>query len=650
MKKQKMILCAALTGLFAVSGGVFASQAYQASADSVSTFKMNESAALRLSEPEGLRFQVSLSETEKAAFGEDAEYGVLLLPQAMLGANELKFNANGEVAVANTLVIEAKAWTEDNDDSIATYSCVLSASLDENGENTVFPAAYYNAPIVARGYVKEANGEITYTTNTATRSIGYIAKLCEVEGLTTAEETKEKYAGIATIAEGTSVQLSVNGGNALAEGNSYSPNFAIGGIAADASDTVEISYASSNDSVVVFENGKFTAKGAGEAVISAWISCNGSEAVELATQAVTVQERFEYLRSLEGEDNTLFFFDRTDGVKQVANRNKAFELHYTTEQSYGDDVGSLKIVFPGNLNDLSVTLDTKSYTYNATDYAVFYVYNGASAECANMYFASTDAVRLNKDEWTMLVRPVSDFVSKGLSLQFKGVEKKSNAYYGGVANNAISGAVYISKVKVYSAQEVFALAGYGGEWSIGDTTFASIAEYNSNPKMQYTNGATNDVNHNEITNVLEYKAYMVNGELRQVLWRHNYAGFYAKMNSVVDLSAEDNYMAITIKGAVADKFSIHAMSTGGEYDTIYGTLKPTASFAGEDGFVTYIFALAKNAKALNGFRITPAGDTRFTSGTSATGANGTFDSHEIRISNITIGNAAKMAGLGYTLG
>ena len=647
MKKQKMILCAALTGLFAVSGGVVASQVYQASADSASTFKVQEGAALRLSEPEGLRFQVSVSETEKATFGEDAEYGVLLLPQAMLGANELKFDENGEVAVANTLVVEAKAWTEDNDDSIATYSCVLSAPLDENGENTVFPAAYYNAPIVARGYVKEANGEITYTTNTATRSIGYIAKLCEVEGLTTAEETKDKYAGIATIAEGTSVKLSVNGGNALAEGISYSPSFVIGGMAADASDKVEISYVSSNESVMVIENGQCKAVGAGEAVVSAWISCNGSDAVELATQEVTVQERFEYLRSLDGEDNTLFFFDRTDGVKQVADRNKAFELHYTTEQSYGDDVGSLKIVFPGNLNDLSVTLDMKNYAYAATDYAVFYVYNGISAECINMYFSSADAVRLNKDEWTMLVRPVSDFVSKGLSLQFKGVAKANNAYYGGV--NA-SGGVYISKMKVYSAQEVFALAGYSGEWSIGDTTFTSIAEYNSTPKMQYTNSASNDGTHNQITSAFEYKAYMVNGELRQVLWRHNYAGFYAKMNSVVDLSAEDNYMAITIKGAVADKFSIHAMSTGGEYDTIYGTLKPTASFAGEDGFVTYIFALAKNAKALNGFRITPAGDTRFTSGTSATGTNGTFDSHEIRISNITIGNAAKMAGLGYMLG
>ena len=644
MKKQKLILCAALTGLFAVSGGVFASQAYQASADSVSTFKMNESAALRLSEPEGLRFQVSLSETEKAAFGEDAEYGVLLLPQAMLGANELKFNANGEVAVANTLVIEAKAWTEDNDGSIATYSCVLSAPLDENGENTVFPAAYYNAPIVARGYVKEANGEITYTTNTAMRSIGYIAKLCEVEGLTTAEETKDKYAGIATIAEGTSVQLSVNGGNALAEGNSYSPNFAIGGIAADASDTVEISYASSNDSVVVFENGKFTAKGAGEAVISAWISCNGSEAVELATQAVTVQERFEYLRSLEGEDNTLFFFDRTDGVKQVANRNKAFELHYTTEQSYGDDVGSLKIVFPGNLNDLSVSLDMKNYTYAATDYAVFYVYNGISAECINMYFASTDAVRLNKDEWTMLVRPVSDFVSKGLSLQFKGVAKVSNAYYGGV--NA-SGGVYISKVKVYSAQEVFALAGYSGEWSIGDTMFTSISEYNSTPKMQYTNSASNDGTHNQITSVFEYKAYMVNGELRQVLWRHNYAGFAATLKTQVSMAAEDMYVAITIKGAT-DKFTMLPITPAG--GAWLGAQKPTKVRDEANGYVTYLLKIAKANQTMAQLRITPAGDTRFTSGTSATGTNGTFDSHEIRISNITIGNAAKMAGLGYTLG
>lgn len=643
MKKQKMILCAALTGLFAVSGGIFATQSYKASAAGESTFKMETSAALRLSEPEGLRFRVSISETEKAAFGENAEYGVLMLPQSMLGSKELKFDENGNVAIADTLVVEAKAWTEDNDDSIATYSCVLSADMDENGENKAFPAAYYNAPIVARGYVKEADGDITYTTNTATRSIGYIAKLCEVEGLTTAEETKDKYAGIATIAAGTKSKFSVNGGNMLVEGTSYAPSFAIGGIAADSSDKVEISYISNNENVAVVENGKIKAVSAGEATISACISCDGSDVATLATQTVKVQEKFAYLRSIKGEENTLFFFDRADGVKQVADRNKAFELHYTDKKAYGDDVGSLEIVFPGNLNDLSVTLDMKNYAYAATDYAVFYVYNGISAECINMYFTSNDAVRLNKDEWTMLVRPVSDFVSKGLSLQFKGVAKVSNAYYGGV--NA-SGSVYISKAKVYSAQEVFALASYNNEWSIGDTTFTSISEYNSTPKMQYTNSASNDGTHNQITNALEYKAYMVNGEFRQVLWRHNYAGFAATLKTQVSMAAEDMYIAITIKGAT-DKFTMLPITPAG--GAWLGAQKPTKVREEANGYVTYLLKISKANQTMAQLRVTPAGDTRFTSGTSATGANGTFDSHEIRISNITIGNAAKMAALGYTI-
>ena len=639
MKMRKMILCATLTGLVAVSGGALALQPYETVSADGSTFEIVNTAELRLDAPEGIRFRVSVSESAKSSFGEDAEYGILLLPESMLGAKELEFDENGQVAIADTLVIETKAWIDDS-----TYACVLSAPKDENGNDTAFPEAYYNAPIVARGYVKESNGDISYTTNIATRSIGYIAKLCEVEGLTTADG----YAGVAKIAQGTNVQFSVNNGNMLVEDKSYTPTFTIGGMPADSSDKVEVSYVSSNEDAVIFEDGQLKAVGAGTTTISARVSCYESEAVTLAEQEITVQEKFEYLRSLDGEENTLLFLDRTDGVKQVAKRNKAFELHYTDKKAYGDEVGSLQIDFPGNLNDLGVYFDVKNFVYSATDYAVFYVYNGASAECINMYFSGADAMRLNKDEWTMVVRPASYFATTDNYLQFKGIEKKSNAYYGGVANDAITGSVYVSKVKVYSAQEVFALAG-ASEWSIGDTTFTAISEYNSTPKMQYTNSASNDGTHNEITSVLEYKAYMVNGEFRQVLWRHSYAGFYARMNATVDLSNEDNYVAITIKGAVADKFSIHAMGTGDEYDTIYGTLKPTKSIVEKDGFVTYIFTLAKNDKELNAFRVTPCGDTRFTSGTSATGTNGTFDSHEIRISNITIGNAAKMAELGYSL-
>lgn len=648
MKKRKIILCAALTGLFAVSGGILAIRTYSASATNVSTFEIEETSALRLKEPEGLRFRVSLSETEKSSYGENAEYGVLLLPQMVLGSSELKFDEDGKVAIADTLVIEAKAWTEDNDDSIATYSCVLSAPKDENGKATAFPASYYNAPIVARGYVKDETGSITYTTNTATRSIGYIAKLCEVEGLTTAEATKEQYAGVAKIAAGTNVQFTINNGNnTLVQGTSHTPNFIIGGMVADASEKVEVSYVSDNEDVVTIENGQLKAIGEGEAIISACVSCNGSEETVLATQTVSVKEKFEYLRSIEGEENTLLFLDRADGAEQIAKKNKAFEAHYSTEKPYGNDGGSLEIEFPGNLNDLGVYFDIKNYGYASTDYAVFYVYNGASSECINMYFSGTDAMRLNKDEWTMVVRPASYFATTEKYIQFKGIEKKSNAYYGGVANNAVTGSVYVSKVKVYSAQEVVALAN-ASEWAIGDTTFTAISEYNSNPKMQYTNGATNDVNHNEITSLLEYKAYTINGEFRQVIWRHSYAGFYAQMKTTVDLSAEDNYVAITIKGASTSKFTIHAMS-GGEHLSIYGTLKPTKSIVEKDGFVTYIFTLEKNSKELDGFRVTPCGDTRFTSGTTATGTNGTFDSHEIRISNISIGNVAKMTELGYAI-
>ena len=628
MKNRKWIFCAALACSFAFAGGALTLQNQNASADS--TFAMENGASLRLNTPEGLRFEATISDSEKATYGENATYGMLLLPQAMLGENELKFGENGEVAVADTLVIESKGWqADDPDDGVATYSCVLAAE-GEDGEAMVFPAAFYNVPVTARGYVVTETGDTYYTTNTVTRSIGYVAKVLEAQGLTTADETKELYAGVATIAAGTTASVTVQNGEALLTGDTCTPVFTIGGIAAEASTEVTVSYESSNTDVLSVNGKTLTAVGVGTATVTAKITSGGA-ALDVATVDVEVKDKFAELR--KGDDaNTLFFFNEKVGEQQASATLAGLTYGYTTEKAYGNEAGSLKVNFPNTTASSNhVNLDFKNYAYSATDYAVFYIYNDTTTDCINLLLNYEDGIRLNKGEWTMVIRPMSQFAGKFLN--FYGQNLASAGTYFGGAN--VGGSVYISKAKVYTASQVVDLVNTTGEWTIGNTTFVStISAYNSNPKME-----ASDKDHNMITNVLESKPYLVNGEFRQVIWRHSYAGFYAKLKTATDVSSQKGYVAVTLKGALADKFTIMPMDDSGEWGAAWGSLKPIKSIEGKDGFVTYVFEIPETAgKTIDGLRITPCGNT---------GDKTNFVSHEIRISDILVGNAATMTEKGY---
>ena len=593
---------------------------------------MEDGVSIRLSTPEGLRFQATVSDAEKANYGANATYGMLLLPQALLGDNELKFAENGEVAVVDTLVIESKGWhTDDPDDGVATYSCVLAAE-GEDGEAAAFPASFYNVPVTARGYVKTESGDVYYTANTTTRSIGYVAKVLEAQGLTTDEATKDLYAGVATVAAGATSDFSVNGGEALLTGDQCAPEFTIGNIQADASVTVSVTYESSNTEVLGVSGKTLTAISAGTVTVTAKITSNG-KTLDVATAEVEVKDKFAELR--KGDDaNTLFFFNQKDGEEQVSASLSGLTYGYTTEKAYGEEAGTLKINFPGTTASSNhVNLDLKNYTYSDTDYVAFYIYNDTTTDCINLYLDYADGIRLNKGEWTMVLRPMSQFAGKFLNFYGQNLAA-AGTYFGG---GNVGGSVYMSKAKVYSAAQVSALADVETttEWTVGSSTFiGALKAYNSNPKME-----ASDKDHNMITNVLESKTYLVNGEIRQVIWRHAYAGFYAAFKTATDVSANNTYIAITLKGALADKFTIRPMDDTGEWGSAWGVLAPAKSIEGKDGFVTYVFEVpAMAGKTVAGIRITPCGDTNATTN---------FVSHEIRISDVLIGSAATMTEKGY---
>ena len=625
MKTKRIITGIAVAGCIAAAGGGLAAQKTAAHADVSelqSSFVMESGMSLRLSAPEGLRFRASISQEEKTSYGENAKYGILMLPESLLGNAELEIGTNGEAAIEKTLVVEAKSWY-----SSTGYSCVVAAQQDKDGNEAAFPEEFYNVPIVARGYAIDENGAVHYTASSVTRSIGYVAKLCEIEGLTTAEETKELYKGVAVIAAGVTSELTLNGGEDLWLGDTYAPQFTIGGVAANLSDSVSVIYESDNAEVLNAENGKITAAGVGTAEISAYLSVNGGEKQLIAQTQATVKG-IASLRTGDDE-NTLFFFDRAEGVRQLSERGPAgISAEHSVEMKKTGENGATKLTFPGTEAHNWINYDLCGYEYAEDDYAVFYIYNNANTDFISLLFGYSNGVILRKGEWTMVARKVSEL--NGNYFRFYGQNFVATNGNSEASNTGaeLAGSVYISEAKVYPASAVQNLTKQekNSIWSVGNTQFkGSVSSY-------YGDVTGNGLATGLINNAMERDAYLVNGEFRSALWAHSYAGFYATLAQSVDMSTEDMYVAITIKGAIEGKFSIHAMGASGEYDTLYGTLSSSNHIAGAEGYVTYLFCLPKKAdKTLNGLRITPCGSTE-----------GSCGSREIRISDIFIGNAAAM--------
>ena len=342
-----------------------------------------------------------------------------------------------------------------------------------------------------------------------------------------------------------------------------------------------------------------------------------------------------------GDDvNTLFFFDRAEGEKHVTQVGTAgTQYDYTTSKAYKSEAGSLKVSFPGTAAQNTLYYDIMEYAYADDDYAVFYIYNDTDCDFISLLFNYDNGVRLAKGEWTMVIRRVSEIAD--CYLRFMG---QNYVAVNGVATASqsqvnLSGNVYISKAKVYSADEIVALErlGASAEWSIGDTAFVGAPQkYNGNQNAL-------------MNNPLEYEPYMVNGELRITLWAHDYAGFYATLKTPVDLSAESIYVAITLKGADADKFTILPMGTNGQYDAIGSALHPVNALEQDNGYVTYLFKIAKAAgKTFGGLRVTPIGDTKYQ--VTVNGENKvipTAKATEIMIANVEIGNSDSMSGKNY---
>ncbi len=270
-------------------------------------FTMDEGAAVRKSEPNGIRFTTYLNETAKDAAKalSNVKYGTLLLPSDILGAEELTLETD---KVVN---LEISKWKDDY-----TYQSVLTGTQNNDGTYNNLPESYYNRPIAARGYVQGMRGNelVTYySENTTVRSIGYVAYMADLDGDTSSL--------IDTIVDKTKVELSFNENeqisafntdaqsgaviiaNAFDKSTDNAASIKVGGVEvpADALNGASIAYTSSATGVVAVNGSTLTAVSEGEATITATATFNGKQLTATKTMSTNAYKLFSEYKILISE-------------------------------------------------------------------------------------------------------------------------------------------------------------------------------------------------------------------------------------------------------------------------------------------------------------------------------------------------------------
>lgn len=188
MKRMKKLILACLSaiavcgtgaGIIGLNGEIAAAETAAQAAISVA------GASVRKKDFTGMRFH-TLVEGGKQG---NCEYGTLMIPEKEFSGEELTLKTE------NVLNIPAAKWQSDTE-----YTAVLGGVENEFGVTDI-PVSKFNANILCRSYVKDANGAVTYST-VESRTLGGIASKALAD--TTAEgkiDDEESRAFLAAICD-----------------------------------------------------------------------------------------------------------------------------------------------------------------------------------------------------------------------------------------------------------------------------------------------------------------------------------------------------------------------------------------------------------------------------------------------------------------
>ena len=323
-------------------------------------FTINEEAAVRSSDPNGIRFTTELSGETKAAIAElglsNVSYGTLILPADFLGS--------GELTHSTPKVVDSKT-TKWHDDEQTKYTSVLVG--EDNGDGTFdnLPESYYNRPLAARSYVKGTKDGQTvtyYTENTAVRSMGYVAYMAQlgghntdlINGIVDSTEVKLEFTNERISAYQNSASGAMIIENAIPQSTTTAAVVTVGGIPLPAEfleeNNITISYTSNSDAISV--NGQtLTAEKVGSAEITASVSftLNGKKVdrtvtKEMSTEGYKAQSAYKILISEEASNaqlnqNTSYLPAKTEDAYNAYylafEKTAAYKLQAILEEATG---------------------------------------------------------------------------------------------------------------------------------------------------------------------------------------------------------------------------------------------------------------------------------------------------------------------------
>ena len=651
--KRKLALASfVLCGSVALGLGSMNAASVMASAEALDGFAV-ESAALRLPDSEygqGIRFTISLGNVTLA---DGATTGILLIPNASLGENELTVDfAHNDLRNVTDIQWKTlkdgtkKAYLHLYDIPASEYATEIAmcAYIDHDANPATAPI-YTNtvatsvAEVAQWAYENDstlsaddlANLQSSYLTykvfyhngEEVTEEIGvYGQTLTEIaepvkigytfggwwnqagthewnfETTTVSSTTTNLYAKwnpATDTAYTVKVQKTTNGGATKEDITATIDGFV----------SARTGVTASNVDITDEANDLVASLGKGYTLDASASVLTGTIAAEGTTELNIVVNFDEIVAARVGDNaNTLIFFDKGFGVDQVRAAT-GDSYAYTTEKAYGKEDGSLKVTFPGTGAHNTVDLDYKGYEFGANDYVEFYVYNDTDTPTLSLMFGYDHNVKLPAGEWTRVVGD-ANWITAAKYFRFYG----QAANFGSGTN--VSGNVYISKVKVGSG---FAdLSAATSDWVIGETTFTgAVTVHNNNPTSAPT---------------LQKTLYQVGNTVEMHIWDHSYAGFQATLKTPIDATAEDKYVSFTVSGADVNLFTIVAFDPNGK--ALTGATKACVTRTEENGFITYVFRLAKG-DTIGQFRVTPLGNT-----------TGVGTGKNIIISNFTVGNYASL--------
>ena len=176
-----------------------------------------------------------------------------------------------------------------------------------------------------------------------------------------------------------------------------------------------------------------------------------------------------------GEDsNTLLFFDRELGLQQATESGGIKE--FDENVVFNGERGALKMTYTGNASP-TIGLMLAKYPFKTGDYVVLNVYADLqNADYMQVRVGTLFGSYCYNQKWTTVIFPATALDSIDY-LRFDASTDGGNYKPNGSAD--MNGYVYVTKAKVYSANQVKNLTEVDSafEYNIGSTTFVGKASY-----------------------------------------------------------------------------------------------------------------------------------------------------------------------------